>query len=68
MFLSSRPLTRPVFFLQRSDIPSAAELQLYSFDFDDMQMGDDVTLKACIRMFMEADLINRFKVPYEVEI
>ncbi|XP_025093162.1 cGMP-specific 3',5'-cyclic phosphodiesterase-like isoform X2 [Pomacea canaliculata] len=52
--------------LARSDIPSAAELQLYSFDFDDMQMGDDVTLKACIRMFMEADLINRFKVPYEV--
>ena len=52
--------------LQTCEIPSAEELRLYTFDFDDMTMDDDGTLKACVRMFMEADLINKFKLPYEV--
>jgi hypothetical protein len=52
--------------LQASKIPPAEELRLYTFDFDDMAMDDEGTLKACVRMFMEADIINQFKVPYEV--
>ncbi|XP_070212338.1 cGMP-specific 3',5'-cyclic phosphodiesterase-like isoform X3 [Littorina saxatilis] len=51
---------------QNSEIPSAEKLRLYTFDFDDMIMDDDHTLKACVRMFMEADIINTFKLPMEV--
>ncbi|XP_070212342.1 cGMP-specific 3',5'-cyclic phosphodiesterase-like isoform X7 [Littorina saxatilis] len=52
--------------LYNSEIPSAEKLRLYTFDFDDMIMDDDHTLKACVRMFMEADIINTFKLPMEV--
>ena len=47
-------------------MPPADQLRLYTFDFDDLTMDDDGTLKACVRMFMEADIINKFKVPHEV--
>ncbi|KAL8567864.1 hypothetical protein ACOMHN_058986 [Nucella lapillus] len=48
------------------DIPQADQLQLYTFDFDDRFMDDDGTLKASVRMFIDADIFNQFKVPYEV--
>ncbi|GFR99095.1 cGMP-specific 3',5'-cyclic phosphodiesterase, partial [Elysia marginata] len=46
-------------------IPTADDYRLYTYDFDDLTMNDDDTIKATIRMFMDADLINQFKVPYE---
>ena len=52
--------------IQIEDVPPADQLRLYTFDFDDLTMDDDGTLKACVRMFMEADIINKFKVPHEV--
>ncbi|KAK7496272.1 hypothetical protein BaRGS_00012437, partial [Batillaria attramentaria] len=52
--------------LARAKIPTSDQLRLTAFDFDDMHMGDDGTLKACVRMFIDTDLINHFKVPYEV--
>ena len=54
--------------LQKSAIPSADELQLYSFNFNDMHLDEDGTLKAVIRMFQEANIISTFKVPYEVRL
>ncbi|XP_076460762.1 cGMP-specific 3',5'-cyclic phosphodiesterase-like isoform X2 [Babylonia areolata] len=52
--------------LMNADIPPAQELHLYNFDFNDTVLDDDGTLKACVRMFREADVINTFKVPYDV--
>ncbi|XP_076439522.1 cGMP-specific 3',5'-cyclic phosphodiesterase-like isoform X2 [Babylonia areolata] len=52
--------------LATCEIPSADHLGLYTFDFDDRFMDDDGTLRASVRMFMDADIFNQFKVPYEV--
>ncbi|KAL8579053.1 hypothetical protein ACOMHN_035992 [Nucella lapillus] len=52
--------------LMNSDIPQASEMCLYHFDFDDHILDDDGTLQACLRMFKEADVINNFKIPYDV--
>ncbi|KAH9491526.1 cGMP-specific 3',5'-cyclic phosphodiesterase [Bulinus truncatus] len=46
-------------------IPASEEYKLYRYDFDDKLMTDDDTLKATIRMFLDANLISQFKVPYE---
>lgn len=47
-------------------VPSAAFYQLYDFKFDDLEMEDSDTLKACLRMFLDLDLIERFHIDYEV--
>ncbi|ESO86557.1 hypothetical protein LOTGIDRAFT_71258, partial [Lottia gigantea] len=47
-------------------LPTADKLRLYSFDFDDIPLPDDGTLKAVIRMFTDSDVINHFKIPNEV--
>ncbi|XP_013378617.1 cGMP-specific 3',5'-cyclic phosphodiesterase isoform X3 [Lingula anatina] len=52
--------------LKNSHIPSAKKLNLYSFDFDDLPLGEDLTLQATIRMFLELDLVNKFHLSYEV--
>ncbi|KAK6185640.1 hypothetical protein SNE40_007829 [Patella caerulea] len=52
--------------LLKDPLPSAGDLRLYSFDFDDIPLPDDGTLKAVIRMFTDADVINTFKIPVEV--
>ncbi|CAL1528489.1 unnamed protein product, partial [Lymnaea stagnalis] len=46
-------------------IPTADDYRLYTYDFDDMSMTDDDTIKATIRMFLDANLISQFKIPYE---
>ncbi|BFY98626.1 hypothetical protein BsWGS_01666 [Bradybaena similaris] len=46
-------------------VPTAEEYRLYTYDFDDMVMSDSDTIKATIRMFMDASLISQFKIPYE---
>ncbi|XP_058450116.1 dual 3',5'-cyclic-AMP and -GMP phosphodiesterase 11-like isoform X3 [Malaya genurostris] len=54
------------FRLRQLKIPSAAFYQLHDFKFDDLNMEDDDTLKACIRMFLDLDLVERFHIEYEV--
>ncbi|XP_055386324.1 dual 3',5'-cyclic-AMP and -GMP phosphodiesterase 11-like isoform X2 [Condylostylus longicornis] len=47
-------------------IPSSAHFQLHDFKFDDLYLSDDDTLKACLRMFLDLDFIERFHIEYEV--
>jgi len=50
--------------LSRQKVPSAASLQLHSFQFDDFSLEDGDTLKASLRMLIDLDLINRFNIDY----
>ncbi|XP_075230732.1 dual 3',5'-cyclic-AMP and -GMP phosphodiesterase 11-like isoform X2 [Lycorma delicatula] len=47
-------------------VPSAAKYMLHDFKFDDIRMDDDDTLKACLRMFLDLDFVERFHIDYEV--
>ncbi|KAL1465015.1 hypothetical protein WDU94_004612, partial [Cyamophila willieti] len=47
-------------------VPSAAKFNLHDFKFDDIHMEDDETLKACLRMFLDLDFVERFHIDYEV--
>ncbi|CAH1119376.1 unnamed protein product [Phaedon cochleariae] len=47
-------------------IPSNAKFRLLEFDFDDIHMKDDETLSACLRMFLDLDLVERFHIDYDV--
>ncbi|XP_066992443.1 dual 3',5'-cyclic-AMP and -GMP phosphodiesterase 11 isoform X2 [Anabrus simplex] len=47
-------------------VPSSQHFQLYDFKFDDIHMEDDDTLKACIRMFLDLDFVERFHIDYDV--
>lgn len=51
---------------QNLKIPSSAYFQLHDFAFDDLCLDDDDTLKACLRMFLDLDLVNRFHIDYEM--
>lgn len=51
---------------QRLKIPSSAYFQLHDFAFDDLSLTDDDTLKACLRMFLDLDLVERFHIDYEM--
>ncbi|XP_062546494.1 dual 3',5'-cyclic-AMP and -GMP phosphodiesterase 11-like isoform X2 [Armigeres subalbatus] len=52
--------------LRQLKVPSAAFYLLHDFKFDDLFMEDDDTLKACLRMFLDLDLVERFHIDYEV--
>ncbi|KAJ1522272.1 hypothetical protein ONE63_002574 [Megalurothrips usitatus] len=52
--------------LHRQVVPSAQKFQLHDFKFDDIYMTQDETLKACLRMFLDLDFVNRFHIDYEV--
>ncbi|ROT63112.1 putative cGMP-specific 3 [Penaeus vannamei] len=52
--------------LRTVEIPSAADFDLYNFDFCDTFLTDDETLKCAIRMFVDLDLLNTFHISYEV--
>ncbi|XP_052867591.1 dual 3',5'-cyclic-AMP and -GMP phosphodiesterase 11 isoform X2 [Anopheles cruzii] len=52
--------------LRQLKVPSSAFFKLYDFKFDDLMLDDDHTLKACIRMFLDLDLVERFHIEYEV--
>ncbi|CAH0774211.1 unnamed protein product [Bemisia tabaci] len=47
-------------------VPSAATFRLYDFKFDDINMEDMDTLKACLRMFMDLGLMSSFNIDKEV--
>lgn len=51
--------------LANSIVPSTSTLNLDDLNFNDFSLpDDDVLLTACIRMFMDLDLINRFQIDY----
>ncbi|XP_059488412.1 cGMP-specific 3',5'-cyclic phosphodiesterase [Neocloeon triangulifer] len=52
--------------LNKEEIPSAETFNLYSFTFIDFNLEEHDTCRACMRMFMELNLINRFHIPYHV--
>lgn len=52
--------------LMRSDIIAPSTLGLDSFYFDENTLDDLTTLKACVSMFNDLDLIEKFKIPYDV--
>ncbi|XP_017783345.1 PREDICTED: dual 3',5'-cyclic-AMP and -GMP phosphodiesterase 11 isoform X3 [Nicrophorus vespilloides] len=52
--------------LRKMRVPSAANFRLHEFTFDDYIMNDDETITACIRMFLDLDLVERFHMDYEV--
>ncbi|KAK3883144.1 hypothetical protein Pcinc_012516, partial [Petrolisthes cinctipes] len=52
--------------LMKTKIPSAQAFRLYDFKFDDFSLDDDGSLKACLRMFLDLDLIGRFHIEYDV--
>ncbi|KAG5674252.1 hypothetical protein PVAND_004232 [Polypedilum vanderplanki] len=52
--------------LMRLKVPSSAYFQLHDFAFDDLHLDDDDTLKACLRMFLDLDLVERFHIDYEM--
>ncbi|XP_018023644.1 dual 3',5'-cyclic-AMP and -GMP phosphodiesterase 11-like isoform X3 [Hyalella azteca] len=48
--------------LKACKVPPASVLRLHDFKFDDFSLDDDGTLKACLRMFTDLDLIQRFHI------
>jgi len=44
----------------------AEEFRLYSFKFLDHLYTDSTTVKIVLRMFLDFDLVSRFKIPYQV--
>lgn len=53
-------------FPQDSSLANADDYKLYDLDFDDTAFADFETCKIIIRMCMELNMINKFKVNYEV--
>ncbi len=49
-------------------MPETIDLGLHLFSFDEQTLDDMSTLKACISMFSELDLIDKFDIPYQVGI
>nr|XP_046911177.1 cGMP-specific 3',5'-cyclic phosphodiesterase-like isoform X3 [Dermatophagoides farinae] len=47
-------------------IPLVNVYHLDSFDFDDIEMNDDETVAAFIRIFMELNFLETFKISYKV--
>lgn len=47
-------------------VPSSAYFHLHDLAFDDIDMSDDETLTACLRMFLDLDFIERFHIEYSV--
>lgn len=52
--------------LKEQQIPEPPEIGLNSFYFDENTLDDMGTLKACLSMFADLDLIQKFNIPYEV--
>ncbi|CAG9564788.1 unnamed protein product [Danaus chrysippus] len=47
-------------------IPSSIHYNLHQLAFDDIDLTDDDTLKACLRMFLDLDFVERFHIDYGV--
>ncbi|XP_071483649.1 dual 3',5'-cyclic-AMP and -GMP phosphodiesterase 11-like isoform X3 [Diadema antillarum] len=46
-------------------VPTSNELGLLKFSFSELRMTEDETLLAAIRMFLDLDLLNKFRINYE---
>lgn len=57
-----------VFFLQKMPILTSQEYGLLDYSFIDFNLDDDDTLKASIRMFQDLNLVDKFRINYEVSI
>ncbi|XP_071829696.1 dual 3',5'-cyclic-AMP and -GMP phosphodiesterase 11-like isoform X4 [Apostichopus japonicus] len=51
--------------LKKIPVPTCAELGLADFAFSEIGMTEDETLTASLRMFLELDLISKFRINYE---
>jgi dual 3',5'-cyclic-AMP and -GMP phosphodiesterase 11 len=49
-------------------IPSTTALHLADLRFNDFSLDEDMMIKACLRMFLDLDLIERFQIDYKVSI
>lgn len=54
------------FSFQTLRIPSSVHFSLHELDFDDIDMSDEDTLAACLRMFLDLDFVERFHIDYSV--
>ncbi|CAH2210502.1 jg8968 [Pararge aegeria aegeria] len=52
--------------LRNLRIPSSAHFNLHELAFDDVDLTDDDTLRACLRMFLDLDFVERFHIDYSV--
>ncbi|GBP36575.1 Dual 3',5'-cyclic-AMP and -GMP phosphodiesterase 11 [Eumeta japonica] len=52
--------------LRSQRIPSAAHYRLHELAFDDADMSDEDTVRACLRMFLDLDFVERFHIEYGV--
>lgn len=52
--------------LVEEEIPERDHYQLCRYEFDDDWMNEDETVKATLRMFIDLNIMEEFKVPYDV--
>ncbi|KAI1303641.1 Dual 3',5'-cyclic-AMP and -GMP phosphodiesterase 11 [Halotydeus destructor] len=52
--------------LARQIIPSTQAMRLNDLQFSDFSLDEDMMIKACLRMFLDLDLIERFQIDYLV--
>lgn len=51
--------------VQQVPVPSARYYKLRDFSFNDLPLTDDDTLRACLRMFLDLHLVERFNIDYQ---
>ncbi|XP_019644258.1 PREDICTED: cGMP-specific 3',5'-cyclic phosphodiesterase-like isoform X2 [Branchiostoma belcheri] len=51
---------------QTAQLPAATKIGLYDFRFNDFVMSEDETVQGAVRLFLECDCVNKFRVPYDV--
>lgn len=51
---------------QEITIPSAGELHILDFHFSDFGLPEDLTSQATVRMFLDLNLVQDFKIDYKV--
>ena len=49
------------------EVPDNKKLSLTSFALDDLKLSDDETCLAAVRMFLDLDLLSKFKIQYKVK-
>ena len=51
--------------VQQVPVPSARYYKLRDFSFNDLPLTDDDTLRACLRMFLDLNIVERFNIDYQ---
>lgn len=52
--------------LQKVPVPSCYSIRLLEVGFTDFILDDDDTVRACVRMFLELDFLEKFHINYDV--